>query len=60
MLRANETDTTIRNGVLVKVIRTVQGTVVEASCGCYGMPFRTHTNMYCPLLVRQTKEKDNE
>jgi hypothetical protein len=28
------------------------GTVVDADCQCFGLPFRLHTNDRCPLLRR--------
>jgi len=41
-----------RNGVKVKVIRTYDalglvGSVVEADCNCFGLPFRMHSNQTC-------------
>lgn len=43
-----------RNGVAVTVFRFEGGsTVVDASCQCFGLPFRLHSNEACPLLRRQ-------
>ena len=41
-----------RNGVRVRVTRTPDGTVVEASCACFGHPGRVHNNVRCPLLEK--------
>jgi hypothetical protein len=38
----------------VTVFRFKNGsTVVDASCKCFGAPFRLHSNANCPLLRRQ-------
>lgn len=43
-----------RNGVKVTVFRFKNGSaVVDASCKCFGAPFRLHSNANCPLLRRQ-------
>lgn len=47
------TKSTVRNGVRVKVTRWADGsgTTVEASCQCFGSPFRVHSHMLCPNLA---------
>ena len=47
-----------RNGVKVIVLRFKSGTVVQATCQCFGAPFRLHSNEQCPLLRRQRREVD--
>lgn len=42
-----------RNGVRVLVHRSVNGTTVDADCGCFGLPGRAHTNINCPLFWRR-------
>ncbi len=45
-----------RNGVTVTVFRFKNGsTVVNASCQCFGAPFRLHSNDRCPLLQQQRR-----
>lgn len=39
-----------RNGVRVIVTHQTQGTVVEASCQCFGHPARVHSNEQCTFL----------
>lgn len=46
-----------RNGVRVVVWRDDSGSVVEASCDCFGHPQRSHSNYLCPLLQRQLLER---
>ena len=42
-----------KNGVTVTVYRYKNGgTVVDATCQCFGAPFRLHSNERCPLLLR--------
>ncbi|HSX22582.1 MAG TPA: hypothetical protein VLE97_07400 [Gaiellaceae bacterium] len=42
-----------RNGVKVIVYRfKTGGTIVDATCQCFGSPKRLHTNEKCPLLLR--------
>lgn len=42
-----------RNGVRVIVYRYEgRGTVVDASCQCFGSRFRLHSSDTCPLLLR--------
>jgi hypothetical protein len=50
----------IRNGVRVIVHVQDGGTTVESDCGCFGMPFRTHTNMICPLSKRQQAQRTEQ
>lgn len=45
-----------QNGVRVIVHRFKNGTVVEASCQCFGTLFRLHSNESCPLLRRLRAE----
>lgn len=44
------TTSSVRNGVRVKVTRWADGsgTTVEASCQCFGSPFRPHSVVSCP------------
>ena len=42
-----------QNGVTVTVYRYKdRGTVVFASCQCFGSTFRLHSNERCPLLLK--------
>ncbi len=42
-----------KNGVRVVVYRDKDGnTIVDASCSCYGMPFRVHDRENCPNRFR--------
>lgn len=42
-----------KNGVTVTVFRYKNGsTVVNATCQCFGAPFRLHSNERCPLLLK--------
>jgi hypothetical protein len=45
--------TTVRNDVKVTVIRSKDGTTVEAECKCFGNPMRTHSHVRCPNLLRE-------
>jgi hypothetical protein len=49
-----------RNGVRVIVTRSEDGSVVEADCNCFGSPQRVHSNMFCPLLVKNTEVVKDE
>lgn len=41
-----------RNGVRVRVRRFPGiGSTVDASCLCFGHPFRVHSDPNCPLLL---------
>ena len=40
-----------RNGVRVRVRKEDSGSVVDAACGCFGIPGRTHTDIRCPRLT---------
>jgi hypothetical protein len=39
-----------RNGVRVIVTRHKDGTTVDASCSCFGIPGRTHSSTSCPRI----------
>lgn len=45
-----------RNGVSVIVYRFKNGgTIVDASCQCFGSTRRLHSNANCPVLLRHRK-----
>ena len=46
-----------KNGVKVIVYQFEDGRTVEASCGCFGNPKRTHSNIGCPLLKKQMENE---
>jgi hypothetical protein len=42
-----------RNGVKVIVTHWPgKGSIVEADCGCFGAPYRVHTNSNCVMLKK--------
>lgn len=51
--RRPQVEKCIRNGVVVKITRSTEGSVVEASCGCLGYKNRTHTSQHCPNIPRK-------
>jgi len=41
----------VRHGVIVRITRFARGgTVVEASCQCFGHSMRLHSNVSCPNM----------
>lgn len=48
MAKRPKTTVTYRNGVRVAVTQWPDGRVVDASCQCFGSPFRVHSNAHCP------------
>jgi len=45
-----------KNRVRVSVTKTKEGSVVNASCQCFGHSFRTHSNPNCPNRKVATDE----
>lgn len=47
-----------RNGVKVRVHEHPNGTTVQATCQCFGSPWRLHSTDQCPLFKKQRKAPD--
>ncbi len=57
-MKRTEKQNKTRNGVRVIVTRHYDsngqtGSTVDASCTCFGYPFRTHNNSWCPNLKEE-------
>lgn len=47
------TTTTVKNGVKTTVVRTRDGSSVQADCQCFGDDNRCHSTNHCPNFKRQ-------
>lgn len=45
-----------RNGVRVIVYRSDEGSVVDASCECFGSTMRAHSNVLCPVYLKAIED----
>ena len=43
-----------KSGVKVIVYRYKDGSTVDCSCQCFGMPFRCHSVINCPNMPKET------